>query len=75
MRQLALGNMVNLRGLRRWAMRDLRSPLASGRRPGHQGTAGLGTMAVQALGASNVEHLSRFSTQIITGTFQANSRR
>lgn len=74
--QLALGNVVNLQGLRALGNSDYQTTLASGTTSiGTSGTAGLGTMQDGALEASNVNISAEFSDLIIAQrAFEANSK-
>lgn len=74
--QLALGNVVNLQGLKALGDGDYATTLASGTATiGTSGTAGLGTMVGGALEASNVNISAEFSNLIIAQrAFEANSK-
>ncbi len=74
--QLALGNVVNLQGLRSLGNGEYETTLASGAATiGASGTAGLGTMQGGALEGSNVNISAEFSRLIIAQrAFEANSK-
>ena len=74
--QLALGNVVNLQGLKDNGNGEYATTLASGTATiGVSGTAGLGTMVGGALEASNVNISAEFSNLIIAQrAFEANSK-
>jgi len=74
--QLALGNVVNLQGLRDLGNGEYETTLASGSATiGQSGTAGLGTMQGRALEGSNVNISAEFSELIIAQrAFEANSK-
>ncbi len=74
--QLALGNVVNLQGLKDNGNGEYETTLASGTATiGVSGTAGLGTMEGGALEASNVNISAEFSNLIIAQrAFEANSK-
>jgi flagellar hook protein FlgE len=74
--QLALGNVVNLQGLRNLGNGEFETTLASGAATiGASGTAGLGTMQGGALEGSNVNISAEFSKLIIAQrAFEANSK-
>lgn len=74
--QLALGNVVNLQGLKDMGSGQYATTLASGTATiGISGAAGLGTMVGGALEASNVNISGEFSNLIIAQrAFEANSK-
>jgi flagellar hook protein FlgE len=74
--QLALGNVVNLQGLKALGGGEYETTLASGSATiGISGTSGLGTMQGGALEGSNVNISAEFSKLIITQrAFEANSK-
>jgi len=74
--QLALGNVVNLQGLKDMGSGQYATTLASGTATiGVSGAAGLGTMVGGALEASNVNISGEFSNLIIAQrAFEANSK-
>jgi flagellar hook protein FlgE len=74
--QLALGNVVNLQGLKDMGSGQYGTTLASGTATiGVSGTAGLGTMVGGALEASNVNISGEFSNLIIAQrAIEANSK-
>jgi flagellar hook protein FlgE len=74
--QLALGNVVNLQGLKNLGNGEYETTLASGSATiGASGTAGLGTMQGGALEGSNVNISAEFSDLIIAQrAFEANSK-
>ena len=74
--QIALGNVVNLQGLKDAGNGQYQTTLASGTTTiGVSGTAGLGTMEGGALEASNVNISAEFSNLIIAQrAFEANSK-
>ena len=74
--QLALGNVVNLQGLRDLGNGEFETTLASGSATiGASGTSGLGTMQGRALEGSNVNISAEFSNLIIAQrAFEANSK-
>ncbi len=74
--QLALGNVVNLQGLKDLGDGDYGTTLASGTATiGISGSAGLGTMVGGALEASNVNISAEFANLIIAQrAFEANSK-
>lgn len=74
--QLALGNVVNLQGLKAIGNGNYETTLASGTATiGVSGTAGLGSMEGGALEASNVNISAEFSNLIIAQrAFEANSK-
>ena len=74
--QIALGNVVNLQGLKDMGSGQYETTLASGTATiGVSGTAGLGTMQGGALEASNVNISAEFSNLIIAQrAFEANSK-
>jgi flagellar hook protein FlgE len=74
--QIALGNVVNLQGLKDLGDGQYETTLASGTATiGVSGTAGLGTMEGGALEASNVNISAEFSNLIIAQrAFEANSK-
>lgn len=74
--QLALGNVVNLQGLRNLGNGEYETTLASGSATiGASGTSGLGTMQGGALEGSNVNISAQFSNLIIAQrAFEANSK-
>ncbi|HEY2472136.1 MAG TPA: flagellar hook-basal body complex protein [Terracidiphilus sp.] len=74
--QLALGNVVNLQGLKDLGNGEFETTLASGSATiGASGTSGLGTMQGGALEGSNVNISAQFSDLIIAQrAFEANSK-
>lgn len=74
--QLALGNVVNLQGLKDMGNGEYATTLASGTATiGVSGSAGLGTMVGGALEGSNVNISAEFSNLIIAQrAFEANSK-
>ncbi len=74
--QLALGNVVNLQGLKHLGSGEYATTLASGTATiGASGSAGLGTMVGGALEGSNVNISAEFSNLIIAQrAFEANSK-
>lgn len=74
--QIALGNVVNLQGLKDMGNGEYETTMASGTATvGVSGTAGLGTMQGGALEASNVNISAEFSNLIIAQrAFEANSK-
>lgn len=74
--QLALGNVVNLQGLKSLGSGQFETTLASGSATiGISGTSGLGTMQGGALEGSNVNISAEFSKLIIAQrAFEANSK-
>lgn len=74
--QLALGNVVNLQGLKALGNGEYATTLASGTATiGVSGGAGLGTMVGKALEGSNVNISAEFSNLIIAQrAFEANSK-
>jgi flagellar hook protein FlgE len=74
--QLALGNVVNLQGLKSLGSGEFETSLASGSATiGVSGTSGLGTMQGGALEGSNVNISAEFSKLIIAQrAFEANSK-
>jgi flagellar hook protein FlgE len=74
--QLALGNVVNLQGLKSLGNGEYETTLASGSATtGVSGTSGLGTMQGGALEGSNVNISAEFSKLIIAQrAFEANSK-
>ncbi len=74
--QIALGNVVNLQGLKDVGNGQYETTMASGTATiGVSGTAGLGTMQGGALEASNVNISAEFSNLIIAQrAFEANSK-
>jgi flagellar hook protein FlgE len=74
--QLALGNVVNLQGLKALGNGEYETTLASGSATiGTSGTSGLGTMQGGALEGSNVNISAEFSKLIIAQrAFEANSK-
>jgi len=74
--QLALGNVVNLQGLKALGNGEFETTLASGSATvGISGTSGLGTMQGGALEGSNVNISAEFSKLIIAQrAFEANSK-
>jgi flagellar hook protein FlgE len=74
--QLALGNVVNLQGLKDLGNGDYATTLASGTATiGTSGTSGLASMVGGALEASNVNISAEFSNLIIAQrAFEANSK-
>jgi len=74
--QLALGNVVNLQGLKALGNGEFETTLASGSATiGVSGTSGLGTMQGGALEGSNVNISAEFSNLIIAQrAFEANSK-
>jgi flagellar hook protein FlgE len=74
--QLALGNVVNLQGLKALGNGEFETSLASGSATiGISGTSGLGTMQGGALEGSNVNISAEFSKLIIAQrAFEANSK-
>lgn len=74
--QLALGNVVNLQGLKALGSGEYETTLASGSATiGISGTSGLGTMQGGALEGSNVNISAEFSKLIIAQrAFEANSK-
>lgn len=74
--QLALGNVVNLQGLKDLGNGEYETTLASGSATiGASGTSGLGTMQGGALEGSNVNISAQFSDLIIAQrAFEANSK-
>lgn len=74
--QLALGNVVNLQGLKDLGNGEYETTLASGSATiGESGTSGLGTMQGGALEGSNVNISAQFSDLIIAQrAFEANSK-
>ena len=74
--QLALGNVINLQGLKDMGNGEYATTLASGTATiGVSGTAGLGTMVGGALEGSNVNISAEFSNLIIAQrAFEANSK-